>query len=619
MHTPPAISVILPCHNLAAFVGGAIASLRAQSFPDFEALVIDDGSTDGTGEAALRAISGDGRFRLITSAPRGLSAARNLGLERARGAAIAFLDGDDRYEPDFLRDHHDALMRSGAPWTASALSLVWPDGQAVGHSAIHGAPAPQGQERWLPLMDACDIAALFPSAWNKLYRRDFIAQSRFREGVLYEDHPFFWELASRARRIRYLPQPLYRYRQGRAGQITAQADGRMLQHLDRLREVARIIAPTGLTRQRAALSRLATRAVEERLRMVPAPAQRARFLKEAANLFTEQGLRWDPAGAPDIAAAPATTLDPEMRLSIILANADAPHAQQTSAALTAQTLPLAEVIRVPAADFSARLAAASQARTPWVAMLRAGDRPAPDWAARMVLHARQKSALLVSLVPERDSGLAAQSGVVACDPAMMLIRREALAVLCPAKIEALAVLPEPVAMAWLSHRLCLEGGGVAALADKLMTLTPRPAYAFETLAGALQATPLTPPARAAVFAHLAQARLAETSSRALRLLLALGAGVTQRRFGLSPPPPGLALARSLRLILGQRITPRTLQTPFYATGRSNWHSLAGEAPNQAVCHARRARQHPDRIRNPHPSSARPQGPDNRITQNNASR
>ncbi len=579
MHSPPAISVILPCHNLAAFVGGAIASLRAQSFPDFEALVIDDGSTDGTGAAALRAIAGDGRFRLITSAPRGLSAVRNLGLDRARGAAIAFLDGDDRYEPNFLRDHHDALMRSGAPWTASALSIIWPDEHTVVHSAIHGAPAPQGQERWLPLMDACDIAALFPSAWNKLYRRDFIAETRFREGALYEDHPFFWELACRARRIQYLPHPLYRYAQGRAGQITALADDRMLQHLDRLREVARIVAPRGLTRQRAGLSRLATRAVEERLRMGPAPAQRARFLTQAAQLFAEQGWCWDPADAPDIAAAPAPTLDPEMRLSVILADADAPQARLTSAALAAQTLPLAEVIRVPAAGFSARLAAASRAQSPWVAMLRAGDCPAPDWAARMVLHARQKRALLVALLPERDSGLTAQSGIVACDPAMMLIRREALADLRPAKIEALAVLPEPVAMAWLSHRFCPDGGGVAALADKLMTPAPRPAYAFDTLAVAMQATPLTPPARAAVFAHLAQARLAETPSRAARLRIALGAGLTQRRFGLAPPPPGLALARSLRLILGQR-TPRTVQTPF-SCHRTRQMTVFGRGSSQS--------------------------------------
>ncbi len=97
----PAITVILPCRDLEAQIGTAIASLRAQSFPAFEALVIDDGSSDGTRAAAQRAIAGDCRFTLIATPPAGLSVARNIGLDRARGACIAFLDGDDSYAPDF--------------------------------------------------------------------------------------------------------------------------------------------------------------------------------------------------------------------------------------------------------------------------------------------------------------------------------------------------------------------------------------------------------------------------------------------------------------------------------------------------------------------------------------
>ncbi len=550
MQDTPAISVILPCHNLAGLIGEAIASLRAQSFTAFEALVIDDGSTDGTHEAARRAIAGDGRFRLIASPHRGLSRARNLGLDLARGATVAFLDGDDHYAPGFLAAHHRELTRSGAAWTASALTLFWPDGRAVPHSGLHGAPEPLGPPRWLPLTDACDVAALFPSAWNKLYRRDLIGATRFREGALYEDHPFFWDLACRARRIRYLPQPLYHYRQGRAGQITARADAGMVQHLDRLREVAQIVRASPLTRQRAGLSRLATRAVDERCRAAPTPLQRAGFLHAAAELFAEQGWHWDRAGAQDIAPAPAPHLDPDMRLSVVLTG-QASAAARTRRALADQTLPIAEILDCDTPDLRARLDAAYGARSPWVALLRAGDAPSAHWAAQTLETARRTRAKLVVVASGPDHGLALPSGLVACDPAMLVFRRDALRDLCT-QTDRLCHLPDPLATALLAHRLCPEGAGLAALPEPLLTLAPRPVLSLHRLARSLASTPFAPAARAAIFAHLAQARLMATPARLARYRIALGAGLARLAGGLTPPPATSSLGRSLRLTLWQR-------------------------------------------------------------------
>ena len=555
MHDSPAISVILPCHDLEGLIGTAIDSLRGQSFTAFEALVIDDGSRDGTRNAALRAIAGDARFRLIASPHRGLSAARNHGLDAARGAMVAFLDGDDSYEPGFLRDHHEELVRSNSPWTASALILAWPDGRRVAHSGIHGAAGVQGGPRWLPLLDACDVAAHFPSAWNKLYRRDFIGATRFREGALYEDHPFFWELAVRARRIRYLPRPLYRYRLGRPGQITAQADGRMLEHLERLREVAECVRDTGMTRQRKGLSRLATRAVDERLRMAPAPAQRARFLNAAGALFAAQGWRWDRAGAPEIALTPAPILDPEMRLGVLLAGTDAAAARETRRALAVQTLPVTEIHAIDAQDLRSRLDVACQARSPWVTLLRAGDCPSPDWAARALEQACRQKARLVVVGAGADNGRARVSGPVACDPAMLLIRRSGLRRFCaayPARRDALCAMPEPVAMAMLARLLCPDTSRIIALPASLLTLAPRPALTMRALAKALAQTPLAPTERAAIFAHLAQIRLASTPDRLARCRLALAAGFARMTAGLDPPPPAPHIGRSLRLTLWQR-------------------------------------------------------------------
>lgn len=96
----PTVSVVLATLNRRHLLPRAIASLQAQRFVDWECVVIDDGSTDGTDE--LFGSLHDERFRYQWQPNRGLSAARNLGMERARGRYITFLDSDDEYLPDHL-------------------------------------------------------------------------------------------------------------------------------------------------------------------------------------------------------------------------------------------------------------------------------------------------------------------------------------------------------------------------------------------------------------------------------------------------------------------------------------------------------------------------------------
>jgi glycosyltransferase involved in cell wall biosynthesis len=93
------VSVVIPCYNHAQYVGDAIDSVLRQTYGPVEIVVVDDGSTDRTGEAV--AAFGD-RVRYIRQANRGLSAARNTGIAAARGEYIGVLDADDLYEPDYL-------------------------------------------------------------------------------------------------------------------------------------------------------------------------------------------------------------------------------------------------------------------------------------------------------------------------------------------------------------------------------------------------------------------------------------------------------------------------------------------------------------------------------------
>ena len=100
MMQPVKVSVIMPAYNRETYIRESIDSVLAQRFTDFELIVVDDGSTDAT--AAIVESYTDRRIRLIRQSNRGVSVARNTGLEAARGRFITFLDSDDLYYPDFL-------------------------------------------------------------------------------------------------------------------------------------------------------------------------------------------------------------------------------------------------------------------------------------------------------------------------------------------------------------------------------------------------------------------------------------------------------------------------------------------------------------------------------------
>jgi glycosyltransferase involved in cell wall biosynthesis len=113
------ISVIVPLYNKVDYIRRALDSIAAQTFCDFEVIVVDDGSTDGGGQ--LASAYPDARFRTITQANRGPGAARNLGVAEANADIITFLDADDEWLSDYLADGKAALDQYG-PQVASFTS-----------------------------------------------------------------------------------------------------------------------------------------------------------------------------------------------------------------------------------------------------------------------------------------------------------------------------------------------------------------------------------------------------------------------------------------------------------------------------------------------------------------
>lgn len=124
------ISIIMPCFNCAAYLEKAIASVQAQTFPEWELIAIDDGSNDNSPDILAQLAAQDTRIRIFRQANQGPYPARNLGLKQAAGEFIAFLDADDWWDKDFLAKMHGALAESGADLAYCGWQNVSEQGQS---------------------------------------------------------------------------------------------------------------------------------------------------------------------------------------------------------------------------------------------------------------------------------------------------------------------------------------------------------------------------------------------------------------------------------------------------------------------------------------------------------
>lgn len=396
----PLISVIVPLYNVAAHAGRCIASLRAQILTDFEAIIVDDGSTDDSLAVARAAARQDGRFRFVTRANGGLSAARNTGLDAARGAFVAFLDSDDAVTPGWLHRMHGALAATGADWVASAIRFIYPDGGSTLHSAIHGAPAlpPAGTPAQRhDLTDWCEVIRHFPSAWNKLYRRGLIGDIRFDEGTYYEDHAFFWRLACRTDHLLHLPEPLYLHLRDRPGQITRDGGERVFEQfavLDLLRAIQQA-GPADRRNGTEAFARIATRLIQERAAVLTDRPRRARFLQASRDFLARHRLHWQPDWDQTLPRGWDLALAGRLAFTLVIPSDGAlPALAASLAALEAQSLQ----------DFETLVVLTDPARDAEVAVALAGR---PD--CRLILCPAPAGEAGVAAA--RNAGLEAAAGV----------------------------------------------------------------------------------------------------------------------------------------------------------------------------------------------------------------
>lgn len=171
----PKISVILPVYNGEKFMHRCVANILAQTFTDFELIIIDDGSKDNTGQICDECADKDKRIKVLHKQNGGVSSARNLGLDKAIGEWIAFVDCDDTITDTYLEN----LMQNGIPTSCMVLALY----SNVGKERHLNAGLYSGEKMVRHIIDNNILALSGPYA--KLYNRNVINANsvRFPIGV----------------------------------------------------------------------------------------------------------------------------------------------------------------------------------------------------------------------------------------------------------------------------------------------------------------------------------------------------------------------------------------------------------------------------------------------------
>lgn len=216
----PAVSIIIPVYNVERFLGECLDSVLAQTFGDFEAVCVNDGSTDRSTQILEAYAAVDSRIRIITQENGGLSAARNTGLAHALGKYVAFLDSDDLLTPDMLEKTVSKADETQADIVIFDYFALEDDTGCLGHYRDQAIYAELDGSVFT--LDQAPQMTQFIGVWDRLFRHDFLERYHFSYpvGRYYEDVPYCFQTELRTSKIALIADHLYYYRRNVAGSIT---------------------------------------------------------------------------------------------------------------------------------------------------------------------------------------------------------------------------------------------------------------------------------------------------------------------------------------------------------------------------------------------------------------
>lgn len=201
------ISIIVPAYNVEQYIRKCLDSICNQTYRDIEIIVVDDGSTDGTGAVCDEFAERDERVTVMHCENGGLSIARNRALDRAHGELIGFVDSDDWVEPNMFQTLHDTLVDGNADISICSyyrekrgrIKAMYSDGKVFSMSPKQA-------------LSQLVIDKTFKNyVWNKLYRRALFDGVRFPEHMCFEDAAVMYRLFIKAKVFKCVNKPLYHH------------------------------------------------------------------------------------------------------------------------------------------------------------------------------------------------------------------------------------------------------------------------------------------------------------------------------------------------------------------------------------------------------------------------
>ena len=252
----PAISIIIPVYNVEKYLRRCLDSVLNQTFTDWQAICVNDGSPDGSGEILAEYAARDSRFIIVNKENGGLSDARNAGLPHATGEYIMYLDSDDFIHPQTMEIAYHMARRDNSDIVSFTYDRVYRPQLMVRHvlgmdtdgviphamhkkynvnkiktrvtddvyqyatEYAHNAFNPR--RHWL--IKHCQV-------WKNMYRRELIADTPFIKGILFEDFPWWSAIMLKNPKVTITALPLYFYVPNFGGIVLSSKQLRILQSL----------------------------------------------------------------------------------------------------------------------------------------------------------------------------------------------------------------------------------------------------------------------------------------------------------------------------------------------------------------------------------------------------
>lgn len=211
----PLISVIVPVYKVEQYLGRCVESILAQTYQNTEILLVDDGSPDRCPQICEEYAKDCPKIRVFHQENKGLSGARNTGIDHARGEYLAFIDSDDVWSPYFLESLYQALAENNADISQCRWEYMHGDSITEPYDSRAERTCFTGREMLANLY--IQTGAYFVVAWNKLYKKELFREIRYPQGRIHEDEATTYKLFDLAEKCVFVDNALYGYFVGSGG------------------------------------------------------------------------------------------------------------------------------------------------------------------------------------------------------------------------------------------------------------------------------------------------------------------------------------------------------------------------------------------------------------------